>query len=134
MSSIKARFFFFILVDLWDFFFRPSVRGAGGGGGGSKKIKKALKMTSFFFFPEILIFLFFFQSFFFFNISRKTVKLVLYIKVIFKYFILFLKIWTGQSLLTVSLSKMHRQNLNKILFFSTEQIIFRVVDKIKIFF
>ena len=37
-----------------------------------------------------------------------------------KYFIIFLKIWTGQSLFTVSLSKIHRQNLKKILLFFNE--------------
>ena len=41
---------------------------------------------------------------------------------IFIYFIIFLKIWTGQSLLTVSLSKMHRQNLKKIVIFYNQTI------------
>ena len=36
------------------------------------------------------------------------------------------KIWIGQSLLTVSLSSIHRQNLKNISFFSMKQIIFRV--------
>ena len=57
---------------------------------------------------------FFFQSFFFLLYLQKNSKTS---KVIFKYFIIFLKTWTGQLLLTVSLSKMHRQNLKKILFF-----------------
>ena len=59
---------------------------------------------------------------------EKTVELVrqtnsLYLN--FEYSIIFLKIWTGQSLLTVSLSLIHRQDLKKK-FFSTKQIIFRV--------
>ena len=44
------------------------------------------------------------------------------------YFIIFLKFWTGQSVLTVSLSKIHisLQNLKNILFFSMKQIKLRV--------
>ena len=116
----KARIF--LLVDLREIFFRFRV-------GGTEKEKKSSEndqltghfqsLFFFFFFSE----LFFFQSFFFFNISKKNSKTS---KVILKYFIIFLKIWTGQSLLTVSLSKMHRQNLKKSYFFSTKQIIFRV--------
>ena len=41
---------------------------------------------------------------------------VLFFNTIFKYFFIFLKIWTGQSLLTVSLSKILRQNLKNISF------------------
>ena len=40
---------------------------------------------------------------------------------------------TGQSLLTVSLSKMHRQNLKKILFFQKNKYFLESEDKIKIF-
>ena len=71
-----------------------------------------------------------FSVLFFFNISRENSQTskanqqsVLFF---LKYFIILLKIWTGQSLLTVSLSKIHRQNLKNTLFFSTKQIIFRV--------
>ena len=49
--------------------------------------------------------------FFFFNISKadsKTGKVKPAV-CIFKYFIIFLKIWTGQSLFTVSLSKIHNR-------------------------
>ena len=116
-KGAEARIF--LLVDLRGFF-------SDLGSTGRKQInKKALKMTS-----QLVIFRAFFFFFFFFLISpEKTVKLVRQTNSMykfFKYFIIFLKIWTGQSLFTVSLSKIHRQNLKKILFFSTKQIIFRV--------
>ena len=87
--------------------------GGGGGGGGNKsKIKSSEnnQMTDHF------------QSFFFlispeknskiYNMVDQSSVLNLY------YFIIFLKIWTGYSLLTVSFSKIHIQNLKNILFFS----------------
>ena len=49
----------------------------------------------------------------------------------------FLKIWTGQSLLPVSLSKIHRQNLNNILFFFKETnniYSWRIKKSLEIFF
>ena len=58
-----------------------------------------------------------FQSFFFFLIqsffflSPETGE-----PTVFKHFIIYLKIWTGQSLLKVSLSKIHGQNLKNIFF------------------
>ena len=71
-----------------------------------RETEKTLKMTSFF------------RSFFF-NISRtnsKTSKVNQQSVYTFKFFIIFLKIWIWQSLLTVSLSKLHRQNFKNILF------------------
>ena len=57
---------------------------------------------------------------FFFNISRtnsKTSKVNQQSVLNLSIFLHFPKIWTGQSLLTVSLSKLHRQNLKNKLFF-----------------
>ena len=73
-------------------------------------------MTSWLVIFRAFFFLFqsFFFAFFFLQYLQKNSKTS---KVIFKYFIIFLKILTVQSLLTVSLSKMHRQNLKKRLFF-----------------
>ena len=76
------------------------------------KKKKALKMTS-----ELVIFRVFcvFFELFFFNISRKNSKTSkVHQQVAFKFLNIssfFLKIWAGQSLLTMSLSKIHRQSL-----------------------
>ena len=50
---------------------------------------------------------------------------------IFIYLIIFLKFWARQPLLTVSLSKIHRQNCKHILYFSTKKIILESADKIK---
>ena len=50
--------------------------------------------------------------------NSKTSKVNQQPVLIFKYLIIFLKFWTGQSLLTVSFSKIHRQNLKNILFFN----------------
>ena len=57
-----------------------------------------MKMTSW-----LVIFRGFFQSLFFFFFLKYIQKNSKTSKVIFKYFIIFLKIWTGQSLLTLSL-------------------------------
>ena len=92
----------FLLVDLREFFFRFRV-----GGTKKKKLKCSENDQLTGHFQSI----FFFFSLSFLQKNSKTSK------VIFIYFIIFLKIWKGQSLLTVSLSKMHRQN---------KQLIFRV--------
>ena len=84
---------------------------------------------------QSFFFFFFFSEFFFLFFFQYVQKNSKTSKVIFKYFIIFLKIWTGQSLLTVSLSKMHRQYLKKkYFFFSTKQLILRVGGQNKIFF
>ena len=110
-----------LLVDLRDFFFRLMV-------GGTKNLTGHFQSFFFFFFLE-LFFFFFLELFFIiiiFNISRKNPGKTSEVNVNLYIFHHFPKNqWTGQSLLTVSLSKMHRQNL-KIIFFSTKQIIFRV--------
>ena len=102
VDHVKARFV--LLVDLREFLFRPRV-GGGGGGGCWLVIFRAFFFFQSFFFSE-LRFLFILE---YLQKNSNTSK------VIFKYYIIFLKIWTGQSLLTVSFSKMHRQNLKKIL-------------------
>ena len=94
-------------------------------GRGRKKFKKALKMTS-----QLVIFrvFFFFFFFFFFNISRKnskTGKANQQYVLNFNYFIIFLKIWTGQSLFSVTLKNTQTEPQKDIIF-STKQIIFRV--------
>ena len=77
-------------------------------------------------------FVWFFSEFFYIFFLEYLQKNGKTSNIIFKYFIIFLKIWTGQSLLTVPLSKMHRQNLKKISFFSTKQLILRVSSRIVI--
>ena len=69
-------------------------------------------------------FFIFFQSFFI--ISQKNSKPS---KVIFKYFNNFLKNLDRTITFNSALSKIHRQNLKKILLFSTKQIIFTVGGK-----
>ena len=82
----------------------------------NKKNKKALKMTSslviFIFFSVIFRAFFFviFRAFFFLISPEKTVNLVRQTNTEQSVlnFQIFLKIWTGQSLFTVPLSKIHR--------------------------
>ena len=107
-----------LLVDLRG---KIRFRGRGVGGGGGKTNKKALEMI-----PQktlkMTCWLIIFRIFVFKKISpeKHTVKLIFFSKVnqqsvsnLFKCFIIFLKIWTGQSL-TVSPIKIRRENLKNI--------------------
>ena len=103
----------FLLVDLRDFLLRIRV-------GGRKRSFKNDQLTGHF------------QSFF--NISRKTVNQVrqndsLYY--ILKYFIIFLNIWTGQSILIVSLSKSTDSTSKIYYYFQPNKYFLESADKTK---
>ena len=109
----KARFF--LLVDLRDFFLDL-------GSGGRKKInKKALKMTS-----SLVIFRAFYLFFFFLISPEKNSKTS---EVNFNFYIFhhFPKNLDRKiTLNSVTLKNAQTEPQNKIFFFSTKQIIFRV--------